>query len=968
MSTAWLVRSTVRQSGACQRGKDAKLINGYCLNSKSLVALVLRSIFPALFVRRLRVSARAAVMLSACYLVSVPCEAQFEGTFPAAVNPSTTVNPPATVSQVQFTQTVPQETVTTPQPFTLRRVQVFPRNGSNLQASFQQMPDGESVAVISGGVNLVVQGMEVSGIPSFLGPIVGVDIEADRAVVWTRGMDGGVLGDFTQGSDMPLEIYMEGNIVFRQGDRTVYAERMFYDVRRQVGIILDAELLSPLPEVDGYQYQGLVRLKAAAIRQLDASRFVATDALVTTSRLEDPSYFLGSGTVTFEDIQQPVGDPFTGETRVSHQQLVRSRNNYLYVADVPVFYWPTITTDLDKPTYYVDNLRVRNDSIFGAQLMLELDMYQLLGLEATPAGIDWNLDLDLLSRRGVGYGSTFEYGRDELFGVVGPTNGVANGWFIRDRGRDNLGFQRRDIIPEKKFRGRAFWNHRQHLVGGVLDGWTAQAEVGWVSDRSFLEQYYEYEWDQKPNQYTGARLKKSFDNKVVSVEANARVNDFFTQTQWLPRADFYWLGESILDDTLTFYSHSSAGYANIGVASQPKDYLPSPPPNTNTNQFYFYYLPWEQNWTGNISGNGERLATRNELDLPLDFGPVKVVPYVLGEAAHWGQDINGNRIDRLYYQAGARASVPFWAVNHSVRDPIFNLNGLAHKVVLEGEFSYARSDRNMDNFPLYDPLDDNAIQDFRRNLFWPGFGGTLAEQYYQFGSPPIINPRFDPRYYALRTGIAGSVTSPVTEIADDLTVARIGMRHRLQTKRGIPGAERIVDWMTFDMNASLFPDADRDNFGQPVGLVDYDFRWHLGDRFSVLSEGVSDFYGDALRAASLGVLLNRPSRGNAYLGYHAIDAPNRAGVIMATVNYRSTPKWILTGSTSVDVAGSGNVGQAFFFSRIGESLVTTVGMNMDQSKNNVGVNFLIEPRFLPRTNLTRKTSIEVPPAGAFGLE
>ena len=34
---------------------------------------------------------------------------------------------------------------------------------------------------------------------------------------------------------MPLEIYMEGNIVFRQGDRTVYADRMFYDVRRQIG-------------------------------------------------------------------------------------------------------------------------------------------------------------------------------------------------------------------------------------------------------------------------------------------------------------------------------------------------------------------------------------------------------------------------------------------------------------------------------------------------------------------------------------------------------------------------------------------------------------------------------------------------------------------------------------------------------------------------------------------------------------
>ena len=38
---------------------------------------------------------------------------------------------------------------------------------------------------------------------------------------------------------------MEGNIVFRQGDRTVYADRMFYDARRQIGTILNAELLTP---------------------------------------------------------------------------------------------------------------------------------------------------------------------------------------------------------------------------------------------------------------------------------------------------------------------------------------------------------------------------------------------------------------------------------------------------------------------------------------------------------------------------------------------------------------------------------------------------------------------------------------------------------------------------------------------------------------------------------------------------
>jgi hypothetical protein len=68
------------------------------------------------------------------------------------------------------------------------------------------------------------------------------------------------------------------------------------------------------------------------------------------------------------------------------------------------------------------------------------------------------------------------------------------------------------------------------------------------------------------------------------------------------------------------------------------------------------------------------------------------------------------------------------------------------------------------------------------------------------------------------------------------------------------------------------------------------------------------------------------------------------------------------------LANSGNIGQSLYMSRIGESLVATLGASFDQSKDNVSVSLLVEPRFLPNLNLTRRTGIEVPPVGAFGLE
>jgi hypothetical protein len=213
-------------------------------------------------------------------------------------------------------------------------------------------------------------------------------------------------------------------------------------------------------------------------------------------------------------------------------------------------------------------------------------------------------------------------------------------------------------------------------------------------------------------------------------------------------------------------------------------------------------LPWEFNTAGGtLDVAAERLVTRQELDYPLEFAPVKVVPYALGELAHWGEDRTGGDLQRAFFQTGVRASVPFWTADPTIRDALFNLNGLAHKVVFDGEVSFARANRDMGQLPLYDELDDDSIEEFRRRLFFPPFAGGLAP-YYILGAPTIIDPKFDPRFYALRSGIQGSVTSPTTEIADDLTAVRLGMRHRLQTKRGPLGAQHIVDWVTFDTNAT----------------------------------------------------------------------------------------------------------------------------------------------------------------------
>ncbi|MHC4176772.1 MAG: organic solvent tolerance protein OstA, partial [Planctomycetota bacterium] len=556
---------------------------------------------------------------------------------------------------------------------------------------------------------------------------------------------------------------------------------------------------------------------------------------------------------------------------------------------------------------------------------------------------EWDLSFDYLGDRGFGHGTTFVYSRERLLSVPAPISGLFDYWGIKDGGLDNLGRGRNGLVPEEDYRFRLFWQHRQQLPGDFrLFG-----QIGWISDRNFLEGYYKREWDELKDQTTGVELKRVRDNTSFSVTADARLNDFFTQTEWLPRADHFWLGQSLFHDVFTWYEHSHAAYARFRSADAP----------ANPNDTPFNWLRWERTALATpIFVEGERLATRQEIDWPLQLGLVKVVPYALGELAHWGEDASGDDIQRAYWQAGVRASMPMWRADPTVESTLLNVHGLAHKVVFDAEFAFAEANRDLSLLPLYDPLDDDSIEAFRRRLAMN-----------TFGMPAVPRP-FDERIYALRTGIGSWVTSPTTEIADDLMALRMGVRQRWQTKRGMPGNRRIIDWIVLDSNVTWFPDETRDNFGTVLGLLDYDFRWHVGDRLTLVSDGIFDFFADGQQVITVGGFLTRPPRGSLYLGLRLLQGPISHQILSISYSYWMSPKWLSWFGTSVDLGGEGNIGQTFGITRIGESFLVSAGFSVDAARDNVGVNFQVEPRFLPKGRLSRVGGARIPVAGAFGLE
>jgi hypothetical protein len=847
--------------------------------------------------------------------------------------------PPTLAPQPQVVQPAP---VLPGAPAGTRRILALPRSTVLPQIQwFSNQAQTEWVATIDSGINIVLEGVGSLGV---------LDVVADRAVIW---MQAGEQPNLTSGSlqalDQPLELYLEGNIVFREGDRILLADRMYYNARTENGVVLNAEIRMPAPG-----YGGLLRMKSDLVRITGRDRFLAQRSYVTSSRLGGPRYRLQANTIELVDNQFPAIDPATGTAAVDaatgspvveHQQLVTSTNNFVFLGPVPVFYWPFFAADVTDPTFFLRRIQLRNDKVFGTQVLTTLNAYELFGIRNKPVGTDWQAHVDYLSRRGVAFGTTYLYNTPRFLGFDSPASGLFDGWGLHDRGFDNLGSDRRDVPPGTRDRYRILGRHRELLPNNFL----LSGELGLVSDRNFLESYFEREWDEFKDQSTDLELRRLVDNSSWYIRGEARPNDFFTATQWLPRGDHYWLGQSLLGDRLTWYEHSSAAYAQYQIAAFP---------NNPVDAAKFVWMPWEQ------QRSGERLLTRQEIDLPFDLGPFRFVPYGLGELARWGEDLNSDPLNRVYGQAGVRSSLPFWSANPLVENSLFNVHGLAHKVTLQADFAVSATNQPVTDLPLYDPIDDNNVEQFRRRLTFNTFGGPIL--------PTIVPAQFDPRFYALRTGIQDWVTATSPEIASDFMSLRLGAFQRLQTKRGLPGQRRIIDWMVLDTAVTWFPHQNRDNFGVPFGLLNYNYLWNIGDRFSIVSDGVFDFFSEGQKIWTVGTFLTRPPRASLFIGFRWLEGPELVGVLtpfrsrvlIASYTYQLSPKWYSTLGTSVDVGGNGNIGQNIALTRVGESFLISAGFNVDASKGNVGATLMIEPRFLPRGQLRGY----IPPADTIGLQ
>ena len=345
----------------------------------------------------------------------------------------------------------------------------------------------------------------------------------------------------------------------------------------------------------------------------------------------------------------------------------------------------------------------------------------------------------------------------------------------------------------------------------------------------------------------------------------------------------------------------------------------------------------------NTGGTGAvfRGDTRQEIQFPLpDLGPVKLTPFITGRATGWDDSPDsqgGGSEARVYGAYGIRGNAIFSRVFDDVESALFDLHRLRH--IIKADFTAFNAHTNV--------------------------------------APDEITP-FDP-------GI---------EDIDDFGGVVLGLRQRLQTKRGEPGNRRTVDWITLDVEAGFFNDASSSHAVPAVldplnhenrferfaaafenrqrtnrthgdfiaarpedsissSFIAANFQYRISDSTVLVYDGVFDVNRGNLGTSGLSIAVEREPRLAYFAGWRFINDTDNS-LFTFGANYKLTEKHTVAFREIYDLNEGRNFSSQFIYIRRWPRWYTALTFDIDRSLDDVGINLSIWPEGAPKAGIGSK--------------
>ncbi|MDH3584860.1 MAG: LPS assembly protein LptD, partial [Phycisphaerae bacterium] len=644
--------------------------------------------------------------------------------------------------------------------------------------------------------------------------------------------------------------------------------------------------------------------RADVLRQHFLGQWSARQARFTTSSFHEPHFAIAASKLVVTAEEGPG-------KQVRHR--VEAEDIGVDIGGRPVFRWPHFTGDGgDVPIRSVDIDSSKRD---GVGLRTEWDLFALLDKEKAE-GVDVSLLLDGFSKRGPGIGLEIDYDREDAFGEF-------EGYYLHDEGEDEPG-GRGQIDPSTTHRGRLLWRHRQHLP----DDWEATLQLAWLSDPNFLEEFYHSEALAEKEQETSIYLKQQRDDWAFTFLARYDLQDFIPQTDLLqtqgnivpagsagagygvekfPELSWRKIGGSFLSNRLTWFSENRASVMRLRLP----DDSPADRSFTTAQSVALFGMaaattPFDTALRAAGLDEHRRLRgdSRQEIQAPMRFGAVNVVPYVVGRITAYDDDFvlyagEGDNV-RLWGAAGVRVNTSFSRVYEDAQSELLDIHRIRHIVEPSVHLFVADTNINQAALPVYD---------------------------------------YD-----------------VESLAEGAT-AKFGLRNTLQTQRGGEGRWRSVDVLRIDTSFVLSgsdaviesPLAKFFDYRPELSLAgDHVFNevaWQVTDTFAFVGNANHSFESDRLEQWNVGIVLDHDPDLSTYVNLRHIEALDSL-LLRYGIRYILTPKYELILAQSFDLETHDNRNLSLTMTRRLPRWLLIIHADFDQVTDDASIGVALSPQGL----------------------
>ena len=694
------------------------------------------------------------------------------------------------------------------------------------------------------------------------------------------------------------EMYAEGNVTLTRKDDVIIAEKVFENIKEKKGVfvnsIISSVLKPPIVKVETPIY-----IHGDEIKHRSKEQYDIKNGRFSLCSYGHPHFYFKSSRIKV--------------IKTDKQSIASAKKNIFYAGNIPLFYIPHLSFDLNRRATLLEDWETGSTSRFGRFVKTDWDVYSIAFGEKMDEWSDLTLSADYLAQRGPALGLDFKY-------AIFNSSGYMNTYYINDRETTDIN----SVPVPQEDRGQFLWRHRQFFGDhgksekdkSPTNNWRADIEVSYVSDRSFFREYFEQEFKTEKDRETIFYLRKVSDNRSITLLAENQLRTYDTlvdsgrlnrRNESLPELKYRIIGKPLWGGKLNFTSETEMAYQKRVI-----DGIPIGIPAVEqflgrgaslTAERVFDRVPVRLEPEETI-----RFDTDHMFNAPFSILNVRFNPFIGARFTGYSESVrvdpvtqgnegNGTPRGRIAGTLGLNTSTTL-SRTYNIYNKLLNINRLRHIMTPEVRFNFI-------------PIVTQNPEDLNQ------FDGIDALDTYQ----SIV----------------------------------LGLRNRFQTKRGETGEETPVDLIDFNIAFNLFPgnaglNRKRDDF------IEVDIKMKLTDKISLLSEHNEFNLGKGgVDVFNLGLRYKNTPKWNFFIGNRYIDDFSSSVIFSSALSL--SEKWKMTFYEQYDFKAkqgasnelpdrteSQNLATRFVVSRFFHDWIVNITFNKANTRDDTVTSFDIIPR------------------------